>query len=182
MKKLGALFLALFTGAAFAASAIPAVSLEDPSYLIKRLDDPTMKGYLGGLIKSASKKVGVFDVSDSAYASGVAGTYELQDAITGEKLVIPAGSVIQSVMAYVPEAVVGGVTLAVGYSGSTGALMTAASATAYSLGALLDGVPDGTAANAIARTAETDLSLTLTGATATAGKAYFIIDVVPGLE
>ena len=182
------LFLTLFTalfafGAIAQVDAVAPKKLEDPEYLLPRLDNPTLKGYLGSMLKSASVKVGVYDQSSSSYSSGATGTYDLLDAITGQKVVVEAGSVIKHVFAYVQTAGTSGgaATLEVGYSGSTAAIVPQTAVGSLTLNALLNGVPQGVAANMIARTADTDVTVTVGTAALTAGKVYVVMEIVPDL-
>lgn len=183
MKKYFLGFLTMVV--AFAATAQvtgPAKDLQDPVELLKRLDNPTQKGYLGSKLRASQTFVGLYTQSDSAYSNGVPGTYNLQDAVSGEKLVIPAGSVIHDVKIYTVTDLTGaGATVSVGYSGGAADLVAARQGDSFDAG-VLAGVPVDTAATAVKRTADTDVTLTISGATVTAGKAYFLIRASTGLE
>lgn len=182
MKNLILGLLLLAGGAAQAVSPVPAKDLQDQRYLIQRLDDASLKAYLGKNLRSATTAVGLFTPSDSDYSSGVPGTYNVQDAVTGEKLVIPAGTVVTDVKVYTPTTLLTGATVEIGYSGSVGALLTARGTSSMTTGTVVAGVPVGTAATAIARTSDTDVTMTITGVTITSGKSYILIDMVPGLD
>lgn len=178
--KLLALMALLVTGAAQAVSVAP-VDLQNPAYLLERLDDPTLKGYLGVDLKHSMKVVGVIDADDSDYSGGVPGTYSLQDSETGKQVVLPAGSVIRDSWAYGAVAGTSGVTLAVGYTGSAAAILAARDVSSLTAGVATAGVAVSPA-TVISNSTQRGLTATLTGATLLDGKTYIVLDVVKGLQ
>ena len=175
-KLLTVLGMFLMGGAAQALSIAP-VDVQDPSYQLDRLDNVTLKGYLGDGFKHSTKLVGVIDASTSS----VPGTYDLQDSVSGVQIVLPAGSVIRDAYVYAQASGTSGVTVAVGHPGSVGAIVAARDFSSLTAGVLTAGV-QVSAATAIATSTQMGLKATLTGATLAAGKVYVIMDVVKGLQ
>lgn len=151
------------------------------AYLGQFSDDPTLKTYLRKILGNSTTLLGVLDYSSASYGSGAAGTYDLLDAHTGSKIVVPGTSVIKACFAYTKTAVTSGgsATLEVGYSGSTAAIFPQTGKASFTLNALIDGTPQEAAANMVVRTADTDVSVTIGTATLTAGKVYFVIELIP---
>lgn len=193
------LFLAIFTlmgVSAWAGFPIPVDSVsgadqQDQRYLIKRLDSPTYKGYLAEQERHSTMAIGLFDpttqlvvagVTTAPYAAGVPGTYPLLDVVTGKQLVIPAATLITDVKVYNQTALLTGSTVAVGWSGSTGALLATTPTSTMTVDTVLPGVATGSAATTLVSTATQNVTMTLTGATVSSGRAYFMLRLIPGLN
>lgn len=195
MKKL-LLGLLLMGGAAQAGFPVPVDSIlpvdqQDQRYLIKRLDSPVYKAYLAEQERHATTAVALFDptatlvvagVTTSPYSGGVPGTYPLLDVVTGKQLVIPAASLITDVKVYNQTTLLTGSTVAIGWSGSTGALLATTPTSTMTVDTVLPGVAIGSAATTVVSTATQNVTMTLTGATVSSGKAYIMLRLIPGLN
>ena len=117
-------------------------------------------------------------VYDFSVLGGAVGTIALLDRF-GEKAKLPAGAIIKSVLINVETAATSGGLATLAFSSEGAADLKAATAVAsFSGDALLDGVPDNTAANAILLTAERNISLVVAVAALIAGKVHVFCDYV----
>lgn len=118
-------------------------------------------------------------VMDFAVLGGAVGDLSLVDD-QGNPAVLPQGAIVTKVLAYVVAAVTSGGSATVALKAANAAdLMTATAKASLSLAAKLDGVPDGTAANAVGPlAADTRVKATVGTAALTAGKVQYFIHYV----
>jgi hypothetical protein len=115
---------------------------------------------------------------DFANQGGAIGDIALKD-FAGNNAVIPSGAIIRDVIIYVETALTSGGSATIAVKAQSAADLKAATAVAsYSLAAVLAGVPVGTAATAIALTADRTVTITVAVAALTAGKMHVYVDYV----
>lgn len=149
----------------------------NPEYLLKRLDDATLKTYLGQLLAQSSVVVGKIGTAVSGYSGLVQGTYNLVDQ-NGELVVLPNCSIIKRAYFVTDVAFTSGgsATLSVGYSGSNTALINAEAVAGLTADSIQAGVPIGTEGTMLLRKVETQLTVTIGTADMLTGLGYVVVE------
>lgn len=177
-----ALALVAVSSNAFAAAGSPGLPLPSAvEFLLNDASPQAMRqAQLGTQLtkKKVQLLVGVYDSQTSG--GSTVGAHNLKD-VDGKDAVLPAGAVIKKVMLHAVSAVTSGgsATLSFGAASATD-LKGATGKASFSLNALLDGVPDGTAANSIRLSSQTVLTATVGTAALTAGKVEAFVEWYPG--